>query len=108
MKERGEYCSNVFKETQNFRRVFHEIPHSFEVKFVFYSFQVPLWQCLWLSLFTRFFEVQRCCSKSFEVIRVLEVKIKISFYGRNFPRNFSIILRIRDDEHQRREWFWYR
>ena len=48
-------------------------------------------------------------SKSFfEVIRVLEVKIKISFYGRNFPRNFSIILRIRDDEHQRREWFWYR
>lgn len=90
MKERGEYCYNVFKETQNFRRVFHEIPHSFEVKFVFYSFQVPLWQCLWLSLFTRFFEVQRCCSKSlFEVIRVLEVKIKISFYGRNFPRNFS-------------------
>jgi hypothetical protein len=59
MKERGEYCYNVFKETQNFRRVFHEIPHSFEVKFVFYSFQVPLWQCLWLSLFTRFFEVQR-------------------------------------------------
>ena len=108
MKERGEYCYNVFKETQNFRRVFHEIPHSFEVKFVFYSFQVPLWQCLWLSLFTRFFEVQRCCSKSFEVIRVLEVKIKISFYGRNFPRNFSIIPRRRDDEHQRREWFWYR
>lgn len=26
MKERGEYCYNVFKETQNFRRVFHEIP----------------------------------------------------------------------------------
>ena len=69
MKERGEYCYNVFKETQNFRRVFHEIPHSFEVKFVFYSFQVPLWRCLWLSLFTRFFEVQRCCSKSFEVKR---------------------------------------
>jgi len=38
-------------------------------------------------VFLKFSVVVRSPSKSF----AFEVKIKISFYGRNFPRNFSII-----------------
>ena len=65
------FCANivnVFKETQNFRRLFHT---QFRSQFIFFiMLQVPLWQCLaftslffWSSAFAKSFEVKRSKSK---------------------------------------------